>query len=324
MMKKYLNSVWMFFADRFFACIREQRPIARQTNVISHISCAYNPATVHKKVNAGKKRVIVIADHLEKGNTVSSMVQRFSQSINGDVEIVDLSKMRISGGCLGCIKCGWDNTCRYEGKDDYIDFYKKSFMKADIIVIAGKIKGRFLSWEWKRFMDRSFWRTHSPSFNGQQVGLLVSGPLSQLPNVMNVFYGHFEVGHANLLGFVSDESNDSIVIDDQITCLAKDLVDASNYGYKKPVMFPGYAGMKVFRDEIYCDLKAFFRADFKYYRKNKIFNFPQKKRFNRFLGSLFILVMKIRPLRKMFTNMIKEGIVMPHNKILKNESLEQS
>jgi len=41
---------------------------------------------------------------------------------------------------------------------------------------------------------------------GKQVVFVVSGPLSQEPNLMEVFRGFFEFQGANLAGAVSDEA----------------------------------------------------------------------------------------------------------------------
>lgn len=89
-------------------------------------------------------------------------------------------------------------------------------MKADILLFAGTIKDRYLSSRWKLFFDRSFFKGHAPSISGKQIGLIISGPLSQLPNLRQIFEAYFEVQHANIVDIVTDEFGDSSQIDDMI------------------------------------------------------------------------------------------------------------
>ena len=98
-------------------------------------------------------------------------------------------------------------TVRFTGKDGYIEFYKSTVMTADVLVYAGQMVDRFLSARWKMFFDRIFFNTHTPVLVGKQIALVVSGPLSQEPNLMEVFRGFFEFQGANLVGAVSDEAD---------------------------------------------------------------------------------------------------------------------
>ena len=95
---------------------------------------------------------------------------------------------------------------RFTGKDGYIEFYRSTVMTADVLVYAGRMVDRYLSARWKMFFDRIFFNTHTPVLVGKQIALVVSGPLSQEPNLMEVFRGFFEFQGANLVGAVSDES----------------------------------------------------------------------------------------------------------------------
>ncbi len=114
------------------------------------------------------------------------------------------SKSIVNGTCLGCIQCGYDNECVYEGKDNYIDFYNTKVKSADILVWAGTIKDRYLSAIWKTFFDRSFFNGHTPSLIGKQIAFIISGPLSQVPNLRQILEAYVEIQHANLVDFITD------------------------------------------------------------------------------------------------------------------------
>jgi len=75
-----------------------------------------------KKINTSKK-VVVITDHRDNQVNLGRMIERFKDSFSEGVEVLNLHQIEISGGCLGCIQCGYDYECAYTGKDGYIDFY---------------------------------------------------------------------------------------------------------------------------------------------------------------------------------------------------------
>jgi len=127
-----------------------------------------------------------VADIESHHKNLIRMIERFKASFSTEIETINLRDLHIKGSCLGCIHCGYDNQCVYEGKDDYIDFYNKKVKAADILVLAGTIKDRYLSARCKMFFDRSFFNGHKPSLAGKQVGFIISGPLSQIPNLKQV------------------------------------------------------------------------------------------------------------------------------------------
>ena len=59
-------------------------------------------------------------------------------------------------GCLGGLKCGFDNECVYDGKDDVRAVYEERLKKADILEFAQATKVRLLSARFKRFINRRF------------------------------------------------------------------------------------------------------------------------------------------------------------------------
>ena len=44
---------------------------------------------------------------------------------------------------------------------------------------------------------------------GKQIAFIVAGPLSQIPNITEIFQVFFELLDANMVGFISDEYGDS-------------------------------------------------------------------------------------------------------------------
>ena len=251
-----------------------------------------------------------ISENLD--NMVAVMTGEFAE-----VKIFDLSKMKIAGGCLGCLKCGYDNKCVYEGKDDVIETYR-SLKNCDAIVFAGTIKDRYLSARWKTFTDRFFFTTHIPFFDKKVMGFIISGPLRQIPNLRQLLTGIFEVGGVTIGGIVTDEDGDDAIR--QVRGLADTLESYHKSGYQQPRNFIGEAGHLIFRDAIFGGLKGVFVADHKYYKKNGLYDFPQKDRGKRFLTTLMYMAVKLPFVRKNIQQNMAEHMIRPYKNALKSDS----
>jgi multimeric flavodoxin WrbA len=275
---------------------------------------AYEPRKRGAADLSTAKKITIVTD-TEQGNT-GRMISRFKDCFSTDVEVVNLSKISIKGGCLGCLKCSNDNTCAYTGKDDYIDMFNNSVKTADLLIFAGVIKDRYLSAVWKMFFDRSFFNTHQMVLAGKQVGVLISGPLRYIPNLTEILRAYFDMEGSPLVDIITDESADSAHIDSLIDGLALRLTNYAEAGYLRPVTFLGVGGMKIFRDDIRADLKPVFRADYKYYKKHKLFDFPQRRRLHNILNSLAYVVTGIPFIRRKMVQNMKRFMIMPYKRVL--------
>jgi multimeric flavodoxin WrbA len=320
LMKEEERERFTFFAKDFFRTIKEKEQIFRQYPPVVWNSPAYSPKPATGKIETKGKKILLLTDERDKDYNLRKMTDHFRDCYYGEIETVNLHDINISGGCQGCMKCGHGNRCAYEGKDGYIEFFKSRVQTADILIFAGTIKDRYLSSRWKTFLDRSFFNTHIPVLKDKQMGFIISGPLAQLPNLRAMLetYPPMELG--NCAGFVTDESGDSAGIDAQLESLAARLVRYADSGYIAPYEFPTIAGRKLFRDEVWSDLKPIFQADYKMYKKLGLFDFPQKHYLRRSLNSFFYYLLKIKPIRKKFQGYMKEGMIMQHKKILSKVS----
>ena len=59
------------------------------------------------------------------------MVERCRAAFEEDVMVINIHEIDIKASCLGCLQCGSDQHCAYEGKDGFIDFYRTQVMAAD-------------------------------------------------------------------------------------------------------------------------------------------------------------------------------------------------
>ncbi|WP_026884710.1 NAD(P)H-dependent oxidoreductase [Clostridium akagii] len=309
------------FAQNYFDAIENRRVTFKNYSSINYSPIQYNSETNSGKIDVLSKKMVIVTDSLEDSN-LKNMIEQFRNSFSSNIELISLKDIDIKGGCLGCIRCGYDFTCAYTGKDGFIDFYNSKMKTADIIIFAGTIKDRYLSSIWKRYFDRSFFNAHTPSLSGKQLGFIISGPLRQIPNLMEMLEGYAQWQMSNIVGFVTDEQKTSKEIDEQLYSLALNVTHFSIMDYHKPYTFLGTGFWKIARDEIWGNLRFPFIADYKAYRELNIYDFPQKNYKSRIKNLILILMVKIPAIRKeTYANRLKPNIIASLKKIVEDPNL---
>ena len=278
----------------------------------------YQPSPAKNTVNPNDKKIIVLKDGSNDNSNLEKMVNRFVQSFNpeNNVEVVQLDDIDIKGGCLGCMRCGYDYNCQY--KDGFADFYNNQVRTSDIIIFAGSVKGRFLSSKWKTFYDRAFFWNHTPSLVGKQIGYIISGPLSQTPNLIQYLEASsFARQDSNHVDIITDESEDSLEIDNLLQNFAERLLRFSEQNYIKPKNFLGVGGHKIFRDDIWGRLRMIWQADHRYFKEHGKYDFPQKKYGIRIATAVMMLLTKIPKFRKKFYNKLRDMPIKRMQRLIK-------
>jgi len=305
----------LIFAEEFFQAAQNKLPTLKVYEPLVHSRFIYEPGAVKSKVDDRGKRILILTD-LEDGKTnLGRMIERFRESFTGGTEVANINDIDIRGGCLGCAQCGFDNKCVYLGKDGFIEFNEKRFRTADAVVLAPVIKDRYYSWKWKQFYDRGFYNGHTPGLKGKQILHILSGPLRQLPNLRQMIVASSEIGRTNLVDIVTDESENSKLIDAVLQSSAERMMWFDERKYVRPPSFLYVGGHKIFRDLVWS-ARSIFQADYKYYRKNKMFDFPQKdKRANAF-NKMMLSLMKDPAAKEEIRKMMKKEQVRPHLKVV--------
>lgn len=297
------------FAKNYFDAIEDKEITFKNYGPIRYYPIEYVPNVNYDKIDNSLKKVVIITDSLENTN-LKNMIEKFRNSFSQTIELINLQDIDIKGGCLGCLKCGYNYECVYTGKDDFIQVYNNKLKTADIIVFAGAIKYRYLSSTWKRFLDRGFFNTHTPSLSGKQIGFIISGPLKQIPNLRQILEAYIQWQGSNLVGFATDEYDTSLEIDKQLFALSRSLIKLSTAEYSKPATFLGVAGMKIFRDEIWGQIRFPFVADHKAFKSLKVYDFPQKNYKVRITNFTLMLLCKLPFIRnKIYSNQIKSSMI---------------
>ena len=316
MVKEKERERLLLFARHFFRAVETDAPTQRSFAPLLRSSFEYRPGPAQVTVPVGDKKIVILTDCQKGQVNLERMVEKVRQSFSGQAEVVNLHDVDIKGGCLGCIQCGFDGRCSYGGKDGYMEFFNSKVKTADVLVFAGAIRDRYLSSRWKMFFDRSFFNTHMPVLTGKQVGFVISGPLRQIPNLREILEGWAEGQQADSVGFVTDECGDSAELDALLQRLAEQLVQFAVEGYKKPVTYLSVGGRKIFRDEIWGDLRFVFQADHRFHSRHGVYDFPQRRYKMRAVVAIMMLLTRIPRFREEVRRGTKAEMVKPYQKVV--------
>ncbi len=297
------------FFERFLWCVKEEVYTSASPKESSYSPV---PATVNKTTDSQKtdKDIIILTDETDPESNLSKMIERFRNTFSYETRIVNISEFPFSGGCLGCFRCAVSEKCVY--KDGFDSFLRENIQKADAIVYAFRISDHSMGTRFKMYDDRNFCNGHRTVTVGMPVGYIVSGELSKENNLLSVIEARSETGGNFLSGIATDE----IDTDKQIDTLAKTLTFALETHHTAPANFWGVGGMKIFRDLIY-QMRGMMRADHKFYKKQGIYDFPQKNKGKSILMyAIGALLSNEKVLSKM-GNKMNEGMLMPYEQMFK-------
>ena len=321
MMKKSECENTITFAENFFETIEKQRPTSNLFKALTFNDFNYQPTNSNTKIDSQNKKVLILTDSNDSDTNLGKMINKFQQSFVDEPEVINLNDIEIRGACLGCMKCGYEYQCQYS--DGFRDFYNNRVRSADIIVFAGSVNGRYLSSKWKIFYDRAFFWNHTPSLIGKQMAYIISGPLAQNHNLLQILEASVtERQESNLVDIIIDESENSAEIDSQLQSLAERLIHLSVKGYIKPQNFLSVGGHKIFRDNVWGRLRPLWQADHRFYKKNGWYDFPQRDIKIRIMTPVMMIVTKIPFVRKKYYDNIMKFPAQRYGKFI--EKITQS
>jgi hypothetical protein len=262
---------------------------------------------------------VVILSDAAPGSNLEKMVTRAASCFGRAASIVPLDEAAMNGGCLGCCRCAFDNTCVYT--DGFRAFFEETILPADIIILAGPIRDRYLSAKFKQFFDRSFYRGHVPYMTGKQVGFLIEGPLAQCGTLREILAVFPAMQGGNLAGIVTDETPVSALTEARIDSLCEHCIRLSLGGYIAPAGFPVIGGHKIFRDAIWAEMRAMFKADHAWYKEHGMYDFPHNNLRRRVQTTLLSLFLSIPPVRKKAELEMKKHIIEPFARVFTESPL---
>ncbi len=302
------------FFDRFLWAVNEEIYTSASAKSSDYVPV---PATPAQQNSAQKddKDIIILTDETDLTSSLSTMIDRFRAVFGYKTRIVNISEFPLAGGCLGCFRCAVSEKCVY--KDNFDTFLRENIQKADAIVYAFTISDHSMGSRFKMYDDRNFCNGHRTVTVGMPVGYLVSGNYSQENNVITVIEARSETGGNFLAGVATDERD----TDKQIDTLAKSMKFALETKHTAPANFWGVGGMKIFRDLIY-QMRGMMKADHKFYKKQGIYDFPQKNKGKAMLMYAVGALLSSEKILSKMGNRMNEGMLMPYEQILKKLDAE--
>lgn len=298
------------FFERFVWSVKENVFEVKSDKEKEFFPVRPTPAQKANNKNGGKD-IVILTDETDPNSNLSEMIQRFQSVFTYDTRIVNISDFPLSGGCLGCFRCAVSEKCVY--KDGFDTFLRENIQKADAIVYAFKISDHSMGSRFKMYDDRNFCNGHRTVTVGMPVGYLVSGNYSAETNLQTVIEARCETGGNFLCGVATDEAE----TDKQIDSLSKTLAFALETHHTAPQNFWGVGGMKIFRDLIY-QMRGMMKADHKFYKKQGIYDFPQKNKGKAMLMYAVGGLLSSEKVLSKMGNKMNEGMLMPYEKVLKN------
>lgn len=277
-----------------------------------------SPATLPAPSNVEKaeRDIVIITDDTDTESNLARMIERFRLVFGYTTRVVNISEYPFSGGCLGCFRCAVSEKCVY--KDGFDSFLRDNIQKADAIVYAFTIRDHSMGSRFKMYDDRNFCNGHRTVTVGMPVGYIVSGIYSEENNLRTVIEARSETGGNFLSGVATDEHNSDAAVD----MLAKSLSFALESGHTTPQNFYGVGGMKIFRDLIY-QMRGMMRADHKFYKKQGIYDFPQKKKLTSMKMYLVGMLLSNEKILAKMGNKMNDGMLAPYEKMFRQMDDEE-
>ena len=294
------------FFDRFLWSVKEGIFDVKINKSNTYFPVAATSAEECEK--NGSKDIVIITDNTDENSNLARMTERFRAVFGYKTRVVNISEYPLSGGCLGCFRCAVSEKCVY--KDGFDKFLREEIQTADAIVYAFSISDHSMGARFKMYDDRNFCNGHRTVTVGMPIGYLVSGNYAEEHNLRTVIEARAETGGNFLSGVATDEHD----TDAQIEALAKSLTFALETKHTAPQNFWGVGGMKIFRDLIY-QMRGMMRADHKFYKKQGIYDFPQKKFLTSMKMYLVGLLLSNEQILAKMGNKMNEGMLMPYEKL---------
>lgn len=297
-----------------FARVASQRaPVVKRFDPVRGSAFRYRPGRIAPAMPVPGRRVVLVSDAGEQDHNLLEMERVLTALLGGQLERISIEGLGLKGGCLGCLRCGWEGECVY--RDGFQQTYRERILTADALIFSGPVRDRYLSARFKRFFDRSFFLGHRPELDGKPLVWLVSGPLKQLSTLRHVLESHAEVGRANLVTVLSDEVRKSTELTALLAETTHRLRSSMDHPVRKPRMFPAVAGTKLFRDFVWL-ATAIFREDDRYYRAHGIYDFPHKKIGRLLADRALRWAMHLPPLRRRVQRNMRRLMLKPYEKIV--------
>lgn len=258
-------------------------------------------------------KILVVYNGQDYSTNVKNMISAFENLCKYEVHRLDISNVKIQGGCLGCLKCAFVGTCVY--RDEFEEIYQNKIMDADVLIYASDIENHYIHQDFKLIDDRAFYNGHRVNVQSKASGYLLNGSLLHEPNLKQIIEARAEVGHMVYLSPVTTYEDDVLI---QIKRLCHEVeYFIENRPYPKN-SFLEVGGMKVFRDLVY-EMRSMMIDDHVYYKKNKLYDYPKPRRILNFFMTLGVKWIRHPKRFKKISPKLNEYMLARYKKIIEEK-----
>lgn len=266
-----------------------------------------NKTPIHEK--NGRYHIVIVTDCKKENERLRKMIIDFRKALPYASHVVNLQDFAFQGGCLGCFHCAAEGTCIY--KDGFGELLRNKIQRADSIVYAFSIQDHSMGTVFKTYDDRQFCNGHRSVTMGKPTAYLIDGEFSQEKNLQLILEGRSQVGGNFLAGIAT---NEGVGADSPGSCADK-LAYALEHRIQVNENFYGVGGKKIFRDLVF-EMQGMMQADHRFYQRNHLYDFPQKKLGTLLFMKLVGLLLKLPGSRTWMQSKMTEGMLMPYEKII--------
>jgi len=268
-----------------------------------------------KSNNAGKKnktfKYILVSSNSCDDSNLKSIIRAFISSSKYEIVEINLDKSIIFP-CKGHINCVYNEDCLI--KDCYQDVFSNEILSSDVIVFATSIVADHIHYRMKMFMDRIMPVAHHPVFHDKHFVGILSGKTRHVQYI-NQFFQLFseQLFLKQPTGLITTDGRDNNDIEAQINWVHDELKCHLQNSFHRLQTFLGKATHKMVRDELY-NIRFLFKSSHNFYKKHKLYDFPQKDTGARFRRYLFSLIFLVPFLRKRVMRNITKFMIKPFSK----------
>ncbi len=311
--KECQDSVKNFFIH-LLSIIENKELIPKTYLPVSWKSVPYEAPAIKNQEKNTDKKILLLTDH-SPGTNLEQMVETYTANSRYDVEVINVKDLDINNPCLDCLKCVFTGVCTHV--DGLRSFYDEKILPADALVVAGTIVDRYLSSTWKKYWDRSFFNGHRPILNGKYAAMLISGPLRQIPNLLQLFESLFGYTKMEVVGTVTDEEKDNTVTAGSIKHLAASMDRRLEIGGVPQQNFLARGAHVILRDTIFS-ASPILNEDHRYFKETGLYDFPQNWNKDKALKMMLKVFMLFPFMRKRVKQDILKFLVTPAQKAVEN------
>lgn len=318
LMNKEIRESYVAYFLRLLTVTQGKKTLVQKYPALNYVEKSFVPIQVDAEMGKSNgKTLLVISDH-RSGTNLEKMVDFALKESRFSVDVVNIYDIGFKSGCMGCVQCQFTGKCIIP--DDVNALFAERILNADAVVFAVTMKDRHISAHWKMLIDRSIFISKKNVYKHIHFAFIVSGPVLA-SCIMDEFISIYSSSRClHHVGYVSDETGDSTVISRNLFALMDELEQNVVKNIKRPYLFYKRAYFYAMREAMF--IYGLNSDVSKFYRKNKLFDFPQRTGRYIWIRMMFNFLFTFPITRKYFIKNLNSINARQYGKVVERYSIE--